>query len=227
MSERMKIPSDWTFRNSEVAKNFDRHVREQLPWYDMLTRTIGLIARHYIQHKGVVYDIGCSTGNIAKELEEVIVQRQAQLFSLDNSPAMQAEYSGCGKFILADAVEHDYQEFDLAILFLVVQFIPLSERKNLLTRLMKKCRYGGAVILVDKYYQDTDSAYIQSIKRKITLLGKTLTGTPAEEILQKELSLSGVQRPLDFTDLFAACGIRNSEFFRFGEFAGWIITSDR
>ena len=30
----MDIPREWTFENTKVASGFDRHVREQLPWYD-------------------------------------------------------------------------------------------------------------------------------------------------------------------------------------------------
>ena len=30
----MEIPKNWSFASQEVAKNFDNHVREQLPWYD-------------------------------------------------------------------------------------------------------------------------------------------------------------------------------------------------
>ena len=33
----MKIPNNWTFEDTEVAKNFNRHVREQLPFYDLAT----------------------------------------------------------------------------------------------------------------------------------------------------------------------------------------------
>ena len=32
--------TSWTFESKEVAKNFDKHVREQLPWYDMLTDAV-------------------------------------------------------------------------------------------------------------------------------------------------------------------------------------------
>lgn len=222
MQKRMKIPKDWTFQSPDVAKNFDSHVREQLPWYEMLTRVIGLIARHFIRQHGLIYDIGCSTGNLSRELHDTITNRDARLIALDNSAAMKEKFSGPGEFVLADAVDYDYQPFDLAILYLVVQFIPLEQRRPMLERITAQCNEGGAVIIVDKYSPDHDSAYIQTIKRRITLLGKTMSGTPPGEIVQKELSLSGVQRPLD-ASIFEGLGIRRSEFFRFGEFIGWIL----
>jgi len=222
MQKRLKIPKDWTFQSPDVAKNFDSHVREQLPWYEMLTRVIGLIARHFIRQNGVIYDIGCSTGNIGRELQDTIRNRNAKLIALDNSAAMKDKFTGPGEFVLADAVSFDYQPFDLAILYLIVQFIPLEQRRPMLERIVAQCSEGGAVILVDKYSPDHDSPYIQTIKRRITLLGKTMSGTPSDEIVAKELSLSGVQRPLD-SSLFEGIGIRRSEFFRFGEFIGWIL----
>ena len=42
----MDIPTNWTFETSGVAKGFDRHVREQLPWYDLATNAILHVARH-------------------------------------------------------------------------------------------------------------------------------------------------------------------------------------
>jgi len=61
---KMKIPDDWTFKSQDIAAHFDQHVKEQLPWYDLITKVIVCIARHYIESNGLVYDIGCSTGNI-------------------------------------------------------------------------------------------------------------------------------------------------------------------
>jgi tRNA (cmo5U34)-methyltransferase len=52
----------------------------------------------------------------------------------------------------------------------------------------------------------------------LTLAGKVAAGVPAEEIVAKELSLGGVQRPLDPREL----GPGFIEWFRFGDFAGWL-----
>ena len=103
----------------------------------------------------------------------------------------------------------------------MLQFIPNSRRRLLLDKLAAKVKPDGAVIIVDKYSGTDDSSYLQTIKRRITLQGKVLSGTPADAVIAKELSLSGVQRPVDPVELFS--GRKAVEFFRFGEFAGWII----
>ena len=214
------IPPEWTFNSSDVAVHFDTHVREQLPWYDMVSDMVGLIARHYVETDGLVYDIGCSTGNLSRTLSALVDNRRVTLVGIDNSPAMRDVYPG-GVFRLADAVEFDYEPFVLAVCFLVLQFIPNARRRLLLDKLAAKVKPDGAVIIVDKYSGTDDSSYLQTIKRRITLQGKVLSGTPADAVIAKELSLSGVQRPVDPVELFS--GRKAVEFFRFGEFAGWII----
>ena len=68
----MKIPEHWTFKSEGVAENFDEHVRESLPWYDLATKTLAHVVRHYITEGGIVYDIGCSTGNVGDAIKETI-----------------------------------------------------------------------------------------------------------------------------------------------------------
>lgn len=62
----MNRVSDWTFHG--FAKEFDGHVREQLPWYELASAAMGLIARQYIPKGGKVYDLGASTGNVGRVL---------------------------------------------------------------------------------------------------------------------------------------------------------------
>ena len=53
---------------------------------------------------------------------------------------------------------------------------------------------------------------------RLALAGKLSAGVEADEIIAKELSLGGIQRPIDPEILGDAV-----EWFRFGDFAGWII----
>ena len=71
----MQIPSNWTFEDNDVAKNFNKHVREQLPFYDLATNAISHIARHYVPEDGLVYDVGASTGNIGKSITKLLKEK--------------------------------------------------------------------------------------------------------------------------------------------------------
>ena len=54
---------------------------------------------------------------------------------------------------------------------------------------------------------------------RLTLAGKRAAGVTPDDIVEKELSLSGVQRPI--TEAQLAGEFYN--WFRFGDFAGWLI----
>jgi len=213
----MQIPQEWTFANEDVAKGFDHHVREQLPWYDLLTSAVAYIGRHYIPQNGLVYDIGASTGNIGRALQTTLDSRNAELIAIEESAEMAALYDGPGSLAITDALSFPYQPFDVAICFLIFMFFPPNMRETFLDRLKENLRPGGVIIVVDKC--EAVQGYPATILSRIALSHKIAAGVRPEEIIEKELSLSGVQRPLDPSIL----GDEAVPFFRFGEFAGWIL----
>jgi len=212
----MKIPRDWTFKTADIANGFDRHVREQLPWYDLTTGIVSHVARHYIPHDGLVYDIGASTGNCGRAMAGTIKSRGAKLVAIDSQDSMRKLYSGPGEFIVADAIEFDFQPFDFAVCFLSVMFMPVSKRGKFLADLRGKIKPGGALLVFDKCAPV--QGYPASIMSRLALAGKIAAKVEAREILAKEMSLAGIQRPLVPDETKG--GI---EIFRFGDFAGWIF----
>lgn len=215
----MQIPDRWTFENTTVAAGFDRHVREQLPWYEMATGAVAHIARHYIPRGGVVYDVGASTGNVGRAIEATLDERVARFVPIEASPEMAALYTGPqrGNLIVRDALEVELEPFDLAIAFLTIMFMPVPVRAGFVAHLVEICRPGGAVVIMDKTC--AGSGYLATVLWRLTLAGKVAAGVEPAEIVAKELSLGGVQRPIDPVEL----GPGAVEWFRFGDFAGWVI----
>jgi len=212
----MDIPRDWTFKTTEVANGFDQHVREQLPWYELMTGAVAHIARHYIPDGGTVYDLGCSTGNIGNAIRDTLDARKATIIPVDNAESMRSLYVGPGEFTSGDLAEIDIVEFDVAISFLCLMFLSKPARAGLLNKLRDKCRPGGVIIIVDK--MESTGGYIGSAINRLTLAGKLASGVTPDQILAKEMSLCGIQRPLAMDEIGDAV-----EVFRFGEFAGWAI----
>lgn len=212
----MKIPSEWTFKNSEVAKGFDSHVREQLPWYDLASDAVVHIVKNYAPDNGLIYDIGASTGNFNKRLNDTIKSRNIKFIGIENSSEMVEQYKGDDEVILSDAVNFEFDYFDVGICFLTLMFIPFDKRSAFLANLTSKIKHGGCLIVVDKCEPYT--GYLATVLYRLSLAEKLKT-TSADEILKKELSLTGVQRPIR-RGMFSGIG---EEFFRFGDFAGWII----
>jgi tRNA (cmo5U34)-methyltransferase len=226
IDDGFQIPTDWTFKTADVAAGFDDHVREQLPWYDIATASVAHVIRHYLPDGGLMYDIGASTGNIGRSVADTLKNRQATLIPIESSTPMAALYSGPGRVVIADATQVDYQPFDVCVLFLVTMFMPVSSRSRLLEKLAEKVRPGGCIIIFDKFDDDSLSGYARTMLHRLTLAGKVANGVPFRQIIQKELSLAGSQRPLDI-HYFRAAFPSAFEIFKFGEFSGWVIEAER
>jgi tRNA (cmo5U34)-methyltransferase len=211
----MKIPENFNFNNSDIVKNFDSHVRSQLPWYDLILDAIEHIVINYLPNDGLIYDIGSATGNTSLKIANIVSSRNAELISIDASKKMIDSFKGKNKCVLSKAEDFKYKKHDISILFLTFMFIPVSKRRSFLSKLKKKVNTGGCIILVDKCIPE--KGYQAIVNTRMTIKEKIKNET-AEDILKKELSLSGIQRPID-KELFE----NNMEFFRFGDFAGWVI----
>lgn len=218
----MRIPDEWSFTHQDVAGNFNSHVREQLPWYDIVTDAIAQIARHFIGTDGLVYDIGASTGNVGLAIKDTLEARNASLIAIESSAAMVNRYEGPGELLHARAESIEYVPFDLAICNLVLTFLRPEVARKLVQTLLSTVRPDGAIILVERMLP-TDP-YLGIVTSRLTIAAKVKAGADPSEILAKELSLGGVQRPLSTAHVQS---LGAHEWFRFGDFAGWILLGGR
>lgn len=217
----MDIPKTWTFESPDIADKFDSHVRQQLPWYETVTSGIQQIAKHYVTDNGVVYDIGAATGNVGRAIQETLQSRRARLYAIESSEDMVKRYSGPGVVKHEDALEYEFRNFDFATSMLTLMFLPPTSAVLLVDRLMERCRPGGAIVFVERMLPP--GGYASTITSRLTLQGKREAGAPDSEILDKELSLAGVQRPMH-PDVFLNRG--GVEWFRFGDFAGYLLEKE-
>lgn len=216
----MKIPTDWTFKDQEVANGFDYHVRQQLPWYELATGLVAHCVRHYVPENGLIYDIGCSTGNLEIAISDILKKRNITYIPIDNSEEMKPLYRGKSEPIIANAQDFNYERYDVAVCFLVLMFLTVDDRSRLIKTLKEKIKPGGCLIVIDKTV--TDAGYLSTVLHRATIAGKVASGAEASEVISKELSLSGVQRPL--SNYFVKYNMTSAtEIFRFGEFAGWLL----
>lgn len=221
-----ETPAAWSFKDDAVARKFDDHVREQLPWYDCLSAYVCDIAVSFLPAGGTLYDIGASTGNITKLLAADLEAKGASAISIEPSEQMSKLWAGPGSLWTMNAESIDYwrQRPDVTILFLTLMFMKPSEREPYMTRLFEATNPGGAVILVDKGY--LHRPHVQVACKAAQLAGKKRSGTPGDSYVTKELSLRGEQRPTDdqrVLDLARTLGFDGEEIFRFGEFYGLLL----
>ena len=215
--------NSWTFETKEIAETFDSHVREQLPWYDMVTDAVVYIARNYLPEYGVVVDIGASTGNMVDKLMPLTFERMADVVAIEKSISMcdvlknKYKKSDCVVVENSDVTKGDLPKADVYILFFTMMFIPIDKRKALMDSMRANCKQGGVIVVVDKICDH--GGYFATVLKRLTMQFKLQQGAKPEDVLTKEMSLAGVQIPLDP----AILGADAKQFFRMGEFAGWVI----
>lgn len=215
----MIIPDSWTFKDAEIASNFDAHVNEQVPWYGLASFCVSYLVSCYLKNGGVVYDIGSSTGNIINLISKTAKERNATIISIDESLEMiQSQDVSCKK-ICCPAESFIYEPHSVSVLFLSLSFICPSKRKPLLIDLIRTVDVGGAIIIIDKFSFPEGSGYIETCLKRMTVSFKVKNNIPPDEIIKKELSISGVSRPVDFY-MIKELGFK--AFFKIGEFDGYI-----
>jgi tRNA (cmo5U34)-methyltransferase len=221
--------NSWTFDTPEIANTFDAHVREQLPWYDMVTDAVVYIASNYMTKGCVITEVGSSTGNMTKALLPIFNERDGNHYqAIEVSKEMcevfnkniQHPLVTCHEADILDITDGDMDELDrsnVTILFLTLMFIPVNEREDLMRMLIGNSHKGGCIIVVDKVLDH--GGYFATVLKRLTMHFKLQQGAKPEDVLNKEMSLAGVQIPIDP----AILGADAKQFFRMGEFAGWVI----
>mgnify|MGYP003641590256 CR=1 FL=1 len=212
----------WTFETQEIANTFDNHVREQLPWYDMVTESVAYIIKNYLSENDTVVDIGASTGNMIEKILPLVEERSCYVTAIEKSESMfeklKNKYANesCIELVDSDVMDIELPKAKVYILFLTLMFIPVQQRQKLINRIKNKCEEGGIIIIVDKVCDHV--GYFSTVLKRLTMHIKLLQGAKPEDVLIKEMSLAGIQIPIDVELLGNA-----KQFFRMGEFAGWVI----
>lgn len=205
----MEIPKNWTFDKADIKNEFDTHVRQQLPWYDIAYDAMINIINHHTYTGSTVYDIGAATGNLTKQLKNV---KPLNIIEVDNSEEMHNKGG-----MLCGSEEIKYKAFDVAVCFLTLCFLPESARIETMGELVKKVNKGGVIICLEKTF--SKNHYLNLCNSRLTTLSKLKTTSP-DDVIKKNLSLIGVQRPIP-PEFFIDLG--GEEFFKCGEFTGWVI----
>lgn len=216
------MTKQWTFDDPETVIKFNNHIRSHLPWYDMMHDTVAHLIKNYLPKGGTVVDFGASTGNLVAKILPLIKERSAQVEAIDSSYEMMnymdlrfSEEVNAGHVKVSSY--SNISKPDIYVACLTLSFINPINRDKAFKDMVDAAK--RAVIIVDKV--ETRSEYLSAVLRRLTTQMKLDAGVSAEEILEKDLSLSGVQIPVNPYELLAMYDAK--PFFRVGEFAGWII----
>jgi hypothetical protein len=103
------------------------------------------------------------------------------------------------------------------VVFLTMMFIPVHERQRVIDYLRANLLKGGVLVVVDKVCDH--GGYFATVLKRLGMHWKIQQGASLGDVTTKEMSLAGVQIPFDPSML----GADAKQFFRMGEFAGWVV----
>lgn len=196
----------WNFSGS-VPKVFETHVQRSVPLYAEGHDLILRLADFFLSENSVVYDIGCSTGLLLRQLAEKYPAPNMRFVGLDREGDMIAQ---AGKELhsssrlkndkrielIQGAVEEykiEAHSADMFISYYTIQFILPKYRQLIFNQIFEALNWGGGLLLFEKVR--ASDARFQDIFTQIHFDVKRDFGYNDEEILSKSRSLRGVLDP--------------------------------
>ncbi len=237
-SERDSIFADPTlapssFRFDEaVAKVFPDMLRRSIPGYANLLHLISVHAARTLADGAVVYDLGCSLGAVGLAIRHALGPRDAQLILVDNSEAMvercrellQADAGLCPVSVeLGDVSSFPLQPCDLCVMNFTLQFVPRSERPQVLASIFSALRPGGSLILSEKTHADVEGE--EDFYRQTHDAFRQANGYSQMELSRKREALMEYLKPQttkEHVQALEAAGFTVVEWFRCLQFVSWV-----
>lgn len=189
------------FTFEKIANKFDDHLKGQLFWHkDFVNHFLPEIASVYIEKGSTVYDFGASTGNVELALSNMINERNVNFIPIEKCLEMMTYYNGNkDRLVIGDFLQTNIEDFSFATSILALCFVHPSKRTSFIEKLKSKCKVGGAFLILEKIINF--EGYLGTALNRVTWRNKIDQGESIDQVVNKELSLSGVQYPLQESEL--------------------------
>ena len=218
----------WSFEGN-VAKTFDSHISNSVPFYKECHSLIGDLSHFFINNESVCYDIGCSTGSLINKLSLSCNSKYTKFIGIDVVEEMidfansENNQDNC-EFVCKDVFEYNLEKSDLIIMYYTLQFIKPSLRQALVDKLYESLNWGGALLLFEKVR--APDARFQDMTTSLYSDYKIKRGYSSEEILNKTRSLKGILEPFSTQgnlDMLSRSGFKDAmSIYKYVTFEGFI-----
>lgn len=190
--------ANWKF-SGETVEFFDSHILKSIPLYQEGHALIAQVGDFFLHDNSCVYDIGISTGTLAKKILERNQNKSIRYIGVEVEPDMCTKASTNLKsfdnieIICEDFQNIEMQTCDLVIAYYTIQFMHPKIRQTVLNTIYEKLNWGGAFIMFEKVRGN--DARFQDILTSLYTDFKLDQGYSIEEIHMKAKSLKGVLEP--------------------------------
>ena len=219
----------WNFDTN--ISGFPIHIRKSVPFYEEGHNLILDFSDYFIQEKSVVYELGCSHGELSFKLAKKFQKiKSTNFIGIDLSKKMINYASKHYKFdnleyIYDDIVDYNFQKSDFFVCYYTLQFLSAPQKKRLIKKIYTSLNPGGCLIIFDKVFYDQTTLYqkFQNAYENFKLRNKLTI----EEIYLKNKSLIGIMKSLKSSELkklFKNVGFKSIELiFKCHFFEGYIV----
>ncbi len=223
--------TDWKF-NRNVSNNFDKHVRQSIPMYDEIQKYICSLSEWFLKDGSNIYDLGCSTGETAKNLFKKFPNKKINYTGFDLSKEMikiavkkNIKNKKKVKFKIGDINKINYKKnTDLFLSVLTFPFLNSQNRLGLYKKIYKSLKHGGSLIFVDKIRSSNSN--FEDIFNQIYFDFKIANKLNHAQVLNKSKSIRSSMQLFELAEIdnfLTKSGFKKREvFFRWYNFIGII-----
>ncbi|MDH3982508.1 MAG: carboxy-S-adenosyl-L-methionine synthase CmoA [Kiritimatiellaceae bacterium] len=200
-NESMAKIADFSF-DAQVADVFTDMIERSVPGYRSIITMIETLTEHYAQPDTNLYDLGCSLGGASLSMRRGIMAENCKIVAVDTSESM---VERCRKTmerdhnptpvetVCADIRNVEISNASVVVLNFTLQFIPPTDRLQLLEKISAGMRPGGVLILSEKVIFEDE--HLDSLLFDIHHDFKRAHGYSDLEISQKRSALEHVLIP--------------------------------
>lgn len=191
MVSKATTGKDFSFDSIE---DFDEHISSSIPAYGQLRKMVLSISTYFVHPRGVVYDLGCSTGQLLKDIMIASEPQAKDYVGYDISSNLLPTSDHALRFEQKDITDPSVRLSDasLVICLFTLQFLSPRDRQPLLKRVYDNLEPGGALIVAEKVYASTG---VVNELEVFAHYDHKLKEFDAETIFGKQRRLRSIMRP--------------------------------
>ncbi len=197
--DKIKILKGKFSFSGSMVKTFDAHINKSVPLYSIGHYLICKLSSFFIQNKSIVYDLGCSTGELIKKIYSYNKNIDFKIIGVDEQKSMITQAKKKIKknkkisLKVSDLKKLKLKKSDLIMSYYTIQFVKPKFRQKIFNDIYNALNWGGAFIIFEK--TRGPDARFQDILNQIYSEYKKDIGYNEKQIYEKSLSIRGYLEP--------------------------------
>jgi tRNA (cmo5U34)-methyltransferase len=187
--------------NQQVVDVFPDMINRSVPSYQTIVDGIGKLASLLCVSSPVIYDLGCSLGNVSLSIAKHAQTKDPTIRGIDNSQAMiercqqhvdAFSFGSCIRLQKSDLVTLSLEPCDMAVINFTLQFIEPVKRQDIINKVYKALSLNGIFVLSEKI--KVPESELDSVLIDLHHEFKRENGYSDLEISQKRSALEDVMK---------------------------------